>query len=94
MAASRIVANYLGTNHHEFTYTIEEGIDAIQEVIYHIETFNQTTIRASIPMYLMARKIKVKKIFDNKIQNILFNNILIKIKGPWCQDGAYRRRSR
>ena len=59
LVAGRQVAEYLGTDHHEFTFTVQEGIDAINEVIYHIETFDTTTIRASTPMFLMSRKIKV-----------------------------------
>ena len=55
---ARIVANYLNTNHHEYTFTVEEGINAIKDVIYHLETYDCTTIRASIPMYLLCKKIK------------------------------------
>jgi asparagine synthase (glutamine-hydrolysing) len=53
-----LVADFLGTEHHAIIYTPEEGIDAIPDVIYHTETYNNTTIRASTPMYLLARKIK------------------------------------
>ena len=52
------VAHFLGTVHHEFNFTIQEGIDALRDVIYHLETYDVTTIRASTPMYLMSRKIK------------------------------------
>jgi asparagine synthase (glutamine-hydrolysing) len=52
------VAEYIGTVHHEIIFTIQEGFDAIPDVIYHLETFDVTTIRAATPMYLMARKIK------------------------------------
>lgn len=52
------VADYLGTVHHEFHFTIDEGLNALQDVIYHLETFDLTTVRASTPMYLLARKIK------------------------------------
>ncbi|MDY6415617.1 MAG: asparagine synthase B, partial [Succinivibrio dextrinosolvens] len=55
---ARVVADYLGTVHHEIHYTIQEGLDALRDVIYHIETYDVTTIRASTPMYLMARYIK------------------------------------
>eukprot|EP01035_Chromulina_nebulosa_P026794 gene26794-35121_t len=48
------VADFLGTVHHSYTYTIQEGLDAIREVIYHLETFDTTTVRASTPMFLMA----------------------------------------
>ncbi len=52
------MANHLGTVHHEIHFTVQEGLDAIRDVIYHIETYDVTTIRASTPMYLMSRKIK------------------------------------
>ena len=55
---AREVATYLGTVHHEIIFTIQEGLDAIRDVIYHLETFDVTTVRAATPMYLMARKIK------------------------------------
>lgn len=58
LAAAQKVADFLGTVHHSYTYTIEEGLDAIREVIYHLETFDTTTVRASTPMFLMSRKIK------------------------------------
>uniref|UniRef100_K4A7Z3 Asparagine synthetase [glutamine-hydrolyzing] n=1 Tax=Setaria italica TaxID=4555 RepID=K4A7Z3_SETIT len=58
LKAAREVADYLGTIHHEFYFTVQDGIDAIEEVIYHDETYDVTTIRASTPMFLMARKIK------------------------------------
>lgn len=55
---ARKVADYLSTAHHEIIFTIQEGFDAIRDVIYHLETFDVTTIRAATPMYLMSRKIK------------------------------------
>ncbi|KAG9128818.1 hypothetical protein Leryth_009576 [Lithospermum erythrorhizon] len=58
LKAAREVADYLGTTHHEFHFTVQDGIDAIEEVIYHIETYDVMTIRATIPMFLMSRKIK------------------------------------
>jgi asparagine synthase (glutamine-hydrolysing) len=54
------VAKFLGTVHHEHTFTLEEGLDALQDVIYHLETYDVTTIRASTPMYLLSRKIKAQ----------------------------------
>ena len=48
----------MGTVHHEYTFTVQEGLDAIPEVIYHLETYDVTTVRASTPMYLLSRKIK------------------------------------
>eukprot|EP00913_Durusdinium_trenchii_P004888 g4537.t1 len=57
LKAAKEVSNYLGTVHHEYVFTIEEALDALPDVIYHLETFDVTTIRASTPMYLMARRI-------------------------------------
>jgi len=48
----------LGTIHHEYTFTVQEGLDAVHDVIHHLETYDVTTIRASTPMYLLSRKIK------------------------------------
>ena len=58
LAAAQKVAEHIGTVHHEIKFTIQEGLDAIREVIYHLETYDITTIRASTPMFLMARAIK------------------------------------
>jgi asparagine synthase (glutamine-hydrolysing) len=58
LIAARQVAKHIGTIHHEFTFTVQEGLDAIRDVIYHLETYDVTTIRASTPMFLMSRKIK------------------------------------
>ena len=58
LEASREAANYIGTVHHEKTFTIQEGFDAIRDVIYFLETYDVTTVRASTPMYLLARIIK------------------------------------
>jgi len=58
LAHAQIVANAIGTVHHECIYTIQEGLDALRDVIYYLETYDVTTIRAATPMYLMARKIK------------------------------------
>ncbi len=52
------MADSLGTIHHGFEYTIQEGLDAIEDVIYHLETYDVTSVRASTPMFLMSRKIK------------------------------------
>ncbi len=57
LAAAQKVADHIGSIHHNFTFTVQEGLDAVRDVIYHIETYDVTTIRASTPMYLMARKI-------------------------------------
>ena len=58
LLAARKAAAFLGTLHHEYTFTVQEGLDAIPEVIYHLETYDVTTVRASTPMYLLSRKIK------------------------------------
>ena len=58
LAAARTVASFLGTTHHEYTFTVQEGLDALSDVIYHLETYDVTTIRAATPMYLMSRKIR------------------------------------
>lgn len=58
LIAARKAADFLGTVHHEYTFTVQEGLDAIPEVIYHLETYDVTTVRASTPMYLLSRKIK------------------------------------
>ena len=58
LLAARKAAHYLGTVHHEYVFTVQEGIDAIPDVIYHLETYDVTTVRASTPMYLLSRKIK------------------------------------
>jgi len=58
LAAARKVADFIGTEHYGFTFTVQEGIDAISDVIYHLETYDVTTIRAGTPMFLLARKIK------------------------------------
>ncbi|MCD6496217.1 MAG: asparagine synthase B [Candidatus Aenigmarchaeota archaeon] len=76
---ARRVADYLGTVHHEITFTIQEGFDAIRDVIYHLETFDVTTIRAGTPMYLMARKIRsmgIKMILSGEGADEVFGGYL------------------
>jgi asparagine synthase (glutamine-hydrolysing) len=58
LLAARVAAEYLQTVHHEYTFTVQEGLDAVEDVIYHLETYDVTTVRASTPMYLLSRKIK------------------------------------
>ena len=58
LLAARKAAHYLGTVHREYVFTVQEGLDAIPEVIHHLETYDVTTVRASTPMYLLSRKIK------------------------------------
>jgi len=85
LKASREVAKFLKTQHHEFIFTVEQGIDAISDVIYHTETFNPTTIRASTPMYLMARKIKalgIKMVLTGEGSDEIFGGYLYFHKAP------------
>src|SRR5687768_2582604 len=85
LAAAQIAADALGTVHHGFTYTFAEGLDALPEVIRHIETFDVTTIRASTPMYLLARRIKamgVKMVLSGEGSDELFGGYLYFHKAP------------
>ncbi|KAJ8749765.1 hypothetical protein K2173_012316 [Erythroxylum novogranatense] len=85
LKAAKEVADYLGTVHHEFHFTVQDGIDAIEEVIYHIETYDVTTIRASTPMFLMARKIKslgVKMVISGEGSDEIFGGYLYFHKAP------------
>ncbi|XP_040369262.1 asparagine synthetase [glutamine-hydrolyzing] 3-like [Rosa chinensis] len=85
LKAAREVADYLGTHHHEFHFTIQEGIDALEEVIYHIETYDVTTVRASTPMFLMSRTIKsleVKMVLSGEVSDEIFGGYLYFHKAP------------
>jgi asparagine synthase (glutamine-hydrolysing) len=85
LKAARKVADHIGTVHHEVNFTIEEGLDAIRDVIYHIETYDVTTIRASTPMYLLARVIKsmgVKMVLSGEGADELFGGYLYFHKAP------------
>lgn len=85
LAAARKVADHIGTVHHEVHFTIEEGLDALRDVIYHIETYDVTTIRASTPMYLLARVIKsmgVKMVLSGEGADELFGGYLYFHKAP------------
>ena len=85
LAAARKVAEHIGTIHHEVNFTIEEGLDALRDVIYHIETYDVTTIRASTPMYLLARVIKsmgVKMVLSGEGADELFGGYLYFHKAP------------
>src|SRR5574344_2264872 len=73
------MANFLGTVHHEINYTVQEGLDAIRDVIYHIETYDVTTVRASTPMYLLARAIKsmgIKMVLSGAAADEIFGGYL------------------
>jgi asparagine synthase (glutamine-hydrolysing) len=85
LAAAQVVANHLGTIHHEIKFTIQEGLDAVRDVIYNIETYDVTTIRASTPMYLMARVIKsmgIKMVLSGEGSDELFGGYLYFHKAP------------
>ncbi|NRB81799.1 MAG: asparagine synthase B, partial [Saccharospirillaceae bacterium] len=85
LAAAQKVADHLGTIHHSIEFTVQEGIDALRDVIYHIETYDVTTIRASTPMYLMARKIKamgIKMVLSGEGADELFGGYLYFHKAP------------
>ncbi|KAK3045407.1 Asparagine synthetase, partial [Coniosporium uncinatum] len=73
------VAKFLGTKHHTFTFTIEDGLNALSDVIFHLETYDVTTIRASTPMYLLSRKIKamgVKMVLSGEGSDEIFGGYL------------------
>lgn len=85
LKAAKEVADYLGTHHHEFYFTVQEGLDALSDVIYHIETYDVTTIRASTPMFLMSRKIKalgVKMVISGEGSDEIFGGYLYFHKAP------------
>lgn len=89
LKAAQKVADYLGTVHHQLTYTIQEGLDAITDVIYYLETFDVTTIRASTPMYLMARKIKamgIKMVLSGEGSDEIFGGYLYFHKAPSARE--------
>ena len=85
LAKAREVAEHIGTVHHEVNYTIQEGLDAIRDVIYHIETYDVTTIRASTPMYLLARVIRsmgIKMVLSGEGADEIFGGYLYFHKAP------------
>ncbi len=82
---ARLVAKHIGTVHHEINYTIQEGLDAIRDVIYFIETYDVTTVRASTPMYLLARVIKsmgIKMVLSGEGADEIFGGYLYFHKAP------------
>ena len=85
LLASRKVADHIGTIHHEIIFTIQEGLDALQDVIYHLETYDVTTVRASTPMFLMARAIKshgIKMVLSGEGADEIFGGYLYFHKAP------------
>ena len=88
LAKARMVAEHIGTVHHEINYTIQEGLDAIRDVIYYIETYDVTTVRASTPMYLLARVIKsmgIKMVLSGEGADEIFGGYLYFHKAPDAQ---------
>lgn len=88
LAKARLVADHIGTVHHEINYTIQEGLDAIRDVIYFIETYDVTTVRASTPMYLLARVIKsmgIKMVLSGEGADEIFGGYLYFHKAPSAQ---------
>lgn len=89
LIAAKKVADFLGTTHHAYTYTLDEGADAVQEVIRTLETYDVTTIRASTPMYLMSRKIKamgIKMVLSGEGADEVFGGYLYFHKAPNAQE--------
>lgn len=89
LAAAQIVADHIGTIHHEIKFTIQEGLDAVKDVIYNLETYDVTTIRASTPMWLMARVIKsmgIKMVLSGEGADELFGGYLYFHKAPNAQE--------
>ena len=89
LEAAQTVADSIGTIHHSVVFTEQEGIDALKEVIYHLETYDVTTIRASTPMYLMARKIKamgIKMVLSGEGADEIFGGYLYFHKAPNAQE--------
>ena len=88
LVKAKIVADHIGTVHHEINYTIQEGLDALRDVIYYIETYDVTTVRASTPMYLLARVIKsmgIKMVLSGEGADEIFGGYLYFHKAPNAQ---------
>ena len=89
LAKARLVADHIGTVHHEINYTIQEGLDALRDVIYFIETYDITTVRASVPMYLLARMIKsmgIKMVLSGEGADEIFGGYLYFHKAPSAEE--------
>lgn len=89
LKAAKKVADHIDSIHHEITFTIQEGLDAIRDVIYHLETYDVTTIRASTPMYLMARVIKsmgIKMVLSGEGADEIFGGYLYFHKAPNAEE--------
>ena len=89
LKAAKLVADHIGSIHHEVTFTIQEGLDAIKDVIFHLETYDVTTVRASTPMYLMARVIKsmgIKMVLSGEGADEIFGGYLYFHKAPNAEE--------
>ena len=89
LKASKLVADHIGSIHHEVTFTIQEGLDAIKDVIFHLETYDVTTVRASTPMYLLARVIKsmgIKMVLSGEGADEIFGGYLYFHKAPNAEE--------
>jgi len=89
LKAARLVADHIGSIHHEINFTIQEGLDAIKDVIFHLETYDVTTVRASTPMYLMARVIKsmgIKMVLSGEGADEIFGGYLYFYKAPSAEE--------
>lgn len=89
LAKARLVADHIGTVHYEINYTIQEGLDALRDVIYFIETYDITTVRASVPMYLLARVIKsmgIKMVLSGEGADEIFGGYLYFHKAPSAEE--------
>ncbi|MFU8878677.1 MAG: asparagine synthase B, partial [Wenzhouxiangellaceae bacterium] len=92
LKAARVVADHIGSVHHAFTYTLQEGLDALEEVIRHLETFDVTTVRAATPMFLMARRIKamgIKMVLSGEGADEMFGGYLYFHKAPNPEEFHY-----
>src|SRR5690606_1356054 len=89
LAAAKRVADHIGSIHHEIHFTVREGLDALRDVIYHIETYDVTTVRASTPMYLLARYIRsmgVKMVLSGEGADEVFGGYLYFHKAPNAEE--------
>ena len=89
LIAARKVADFIGTRHHEINYTVQEGLDAVRDVIYYLETYDVTTVRASTPMYLLARVIKsmgIKMVLSGEGADEIFGGYLYFHKAPSAEE--------
>ena len=89
LKAAKVVSDHIGTIHHEIIFSIQEGVDALRDVIYHLETYDITTVRASTPMYLMARAIKslgIKMVLSGEGADELFGGYLYFHKAPSAEE--------